>query len=78
MVLSMYVPEPVASDSAARHWNNNLRLAVATVEGEDLALGERIQRGYDSGTLRDLIYGRNEPALAHFHASLESAMGIER
>lgn len=78
MVLSMYVPEPVATDSAARHWNNNLRLAVATVEGEDLALGERIQAGYDSGVLRDVTYGRNEPALAHFHASLETAMGIER
>ncbi|MEM1229070.1 MAG: aromatic ring-hydroxylating dioxygenase subunit alpha [Pseudomonadota bacterium] len=78
MVLSMYVPEPVTSDSAQRHWDRNLELAIATVEGEDLALGERIQRGYDSGVVTPAVYGRNEPALIHFHSSVECALGIER
>ena len=49
MVLSMYTPEPVTGDSAQRHWDNNLQLALATVEAEDLKLGKKIQRGYQSG-----------------------------
>lgn len=76
MVLSMYTPEPVSGDSAQRHWENNLRLALATVEAEDLPLGEKIQRGYRRGVPKEVTYGRNEPALAHFHRSLEQAMGL--
>ena len=78
MVLSMYTPEPVTGDSAQRHWENNLRLALATVEAEDLMLGEKIQRGYQSGAQSFVTYGRNEPALTHFHASLEQAMDVKR
>lgn len=76
MVLSMYTPEPVTGDSAQRHWENNLRLALDTVEAEDLPLGEKIQRGYRRGVPKEVTYGRNEPALAHFHRSLEQAMGL--
>ncbi|MFK7914751.1 MAG: aromatic ring-hydroxylating dioxygenase subunit alpha [Pseudomonadales bacterium] len=78
MVLSMYTPEAVTTDSARGHWQKNLDLAIATVEGEDLALGEQIQAGYRSGVQPTVIYGRNEPALAHFHASLEQALKITR
>jgi phenylpropionate dioxygenase-like ring-hydroxylating dioxygenase large terminal subunit len=78
MVLSMYCPEPVTTESAQRHWDNNLRLALDTVEAEDVPLGEGMQRGYHSGAQQFVTYGRNEPALSHFHASLEKAMGIER
>ena len=77
MVLSMYTPEPVTSESAQRHWENNLRLALDTVEAEDLMLGEKIQRGYQSGAQAFVTYGRNEPALAHFHASLDKALSVK-
>ena len=77
MVLSMYTPEAVTGDSAQRHWENNLRLALDTVEAEDLMLGEKIQRGYQSGAQEFVTYGRNEPALAHFHASLNKALSLE-
>lgn len=76
MVLSMYTPEPVSGDSAQRHWENNLRLALDTVEAEDLPLGEKMQRGYRRGVPKEVTYGRNEPALTHFHRSLEQAMGL--
>jgi len=77
MVLSMYTPEPVTSESAQRHWENNLRLALDTVEAEDLMLGEKMQRGYQSGAQAFVTYGRNEPALAHFHASLDKALSVK-
>lgn len=78
MVLSLYTPEPVIGDGARRHWDNNLQLALATVEAEDLPLGEKIQRGYRRGVPEFVTYGRNEPALTHFHASLEQAMGLAK
>jgi phenylpropionate dioxygenase-like ring-hydroxylating dioxygenase large terminal subunit len=77
MVLSMYTPELVTSDSAQRHWEKNLRLALDTVETEDLMLGEKIQRGYQSGAQAFVTYGRNEVALAHFHASLDKALAVD-
>jgi hypothetical protein len=73
----MYTPEPVTSESAQRHWENNLRLALDTVEAEDLMLGEKIQRGYQSRAQAFVTYGRNEPALAHFHASLDKALSVK-
>lgn len=76
MALSMYTPQPVTSDSAQRHWENNLRLALDTVEAEDVMLGEKIQRGYQSGAQAFVTYGRNEPALTHFHTSLNKVLGV--
>ncbi len=40
------------------------------VEGEGFPLAEGIQRGYLSGAQPAVTYGRNEPALAHFHCSV--------
>jgi hypothetical protein len=43
---------------------------------EDFALGERMQRGFMSGLQDEVIYGRNEPALIHFHQRLQAALGV--
>jgi len=76
--LSLYVPEPVTSDSARRYWQANMDLALDTVDREDFRLSERIQRGYGSGAQSHLTYGRNEPALIHFHRSIRQALGLDR
>ena len=34
---------------------------------EDFPLGERMQIGFESGATEEVIYGRNEPSLVHFH-----------
>jgi hypothetical protein len=36
---------------------------------EDFPLGERMQIGFESGATEEVIYGRNEPSLVHFHTS---------
>jgi phenylpropionate dioxygenase-like ring-hydroxylating dioxygenase large terminal subunit len=74
--LSLYVPEPVISDRARRYWAANLQLALDAVDGEDFPLGESIQRGFYSGAHTHVTYGRNEPALIHFHRSLRQALGL--
>lgn len=72
---ALYTPEPPATDKARRHWQKNYDLAIRTVLHEDFALGERMQRGFMSGLQSEVLYGRNEPALSHFHQRLAAALG---
>jgi len=74
MYVSLYIPEPVAGDSARRHWDNNFNLLMATVENEDFPLCEGMQRGFLSGAQEAIVFGRNEPALQHFHQSVRAAL----
>jgi len=72
--VSLYTPEPALTDSARRHWNNNFDLTMATVEKQDFPVSDGIQRGFYSGAQDDIVFGRNEPALQHFHQALKSAL----
>ena len=74
MYASLYTPEPALTDSARRHWDRNMELLMATVEKEDFPLSEGMQRGFYSGAQRDVIFGRNEPSLQHFHKSVKAAL----
>jgi len=71
---AFYVPEPPATDKARAYWQKNYDLAIKTVLEEDFALGERMQRGFMSGLQAEVVYGRNEPALIHFHQRLRAAL----
>jgi len=73
-LLSLYTPEPAVTESARRHWNKNMDLVVHVVEKEDFPLGEGIQRGFYSGAQQDILFGRNEPGLIHFHRSVSAAI----
>ena len=75
VTLSLFAPEDVTSDAARRHWQANFDLALQTVDTEDFRLGEGIQNGFRSGAQTHVTYGRNEPALIHFHRSLNTALG---
>jgi phenylpropionate dioxygenase-like ring-hydroxylating dioxygenase large terminal subunit len=78
MYVSLYIPEPVASDSAKRHWDNNFNLLMATVESQDFPTCEGMQRGFPSGAQDWIVFGRNEPALQHFHRSVAAALAEPR
>ena len=73
---AFYTPEPATTDKARAYWKKNYDLAIKTVLDEDFALGERMQRGFMSGLQAEVIYGRNEPALIHFHQRLQAALGV--
>ena len=73
---ALYSPEPATTDKARAYWKKNYDLAIKTVLDEDFALGERMQRGFMSGVQGEVIYGRNEPALIHFHQRLQAALGV--
>jgi phenylpropionate dioxygenase-like ring-hydroxylating dioxygenase large terminal subunit len=74
MYASLYTPEPALTDSARRHWDRNMELLMATVEKEDFPLSEGMQRGFYSGAQQEVIFGRNEPSLQHFHKSIKAAL----
>ncbi len=74
MYISLYTPEPAVTDSAKRHWNNNFDLLMATVESQDFPVSEGIQRGFYSGAQEEIVFGRNEPALQHYHRAVKTAL----
>ena len=53
----------------------NLEVFKSTIEEEDYVMGEMQQRAAEDGTLDEIIFGRNEPALHHFHTSFNEALG---
>jgi phenylpropionate dioxygenase-like ring-hydroxylating dioxygenase large terminal subunit len=71
---ALYTPEPPATEKARGYWRKNYDLAIRTVKEEDFALGEKMQRGFMSGMQKEVVYGRNEPALIHFHQRLRAAL----
>jgi phenylpropionate dioxygenase-like ring-hydroxylating dioxygenase large terminal subunit len=48
----------------------------STIEQEDYVMGERIQQSAESGALDTVVFGRNEPALHHYHNSYRDALGL--
>lgn len=75
---ALYAPEPPATDKARAYWQKNYDLAVRTVKDEDFTLGEKMQRAFMSGLQAEVVYGRNEPALIHFHERLRAALAMQR
>jgi len=74
MYVSLYTPEPANTESARRHWDRNMDLLMATVEKEDFPLAEGVQRGFYSSAQDEILFGRNEPCLQHFHKSVKEAL----
>jgi phenylpropionate dioxygenase-like ring-hydroxylating dioxygenase large terminal subunit len=74
--VEMTIYKPAASDRPDAYWEKNRDIAIRTVMEEDFPLGERMQIGFESGGTEEVIYGRNEPSLVHFHTSIRNALGV--
>ena len=77
MESSLYVPKPVTSDEERRHWNANMDLLMKIVATEDFPAGRSMQIGFGSKAQTHTVYGRNEPAMIHYHRSLRKALGLD-
>jgi len=53
-----------------------LQLVLDVVTGEDFPTGRTIQPGLTSGAQARTVFGRNEPAMIHYHRSLRAALGL--
>lgn len=79
MHVSLYTPEPAVTDSAKRYWDKNMDLLLATVQNEDFPLATNAQKDFHCGAQETITFGRNEPALTHFHTCIREALrGAEK
>jgi phenylpropionate dioxygenase-like ring-hydroxylating dioxygenase large terminal subunit len=74
--IEMTIYRPAVTTRPDSYWEKNREIAIRTVMEEDFPLGERMQIGFESGATQDVIYGRNEPSLVHFHTSIRNALGV--
>lgn len=74
MYLDFYAPNPIDTDSARGYWARNMDLTIRTVCEEDFPASEGMQFSFNSGARREVVYGRNEPALAHYQRSIREAL----
>mgnify|MGYP001417889479 CR=1 FL=1 len=74
MYLDFLIPEAADTDKAKLHWDRNMELTIRTVDEEEFPVGEGIQSGFASQAQQQLVFGRNEPALAHFQRSINEAV----
>jgi phenylpropionate dioxygenase-like ring-hydroxylating dioxygenase large terminal subunit len=75
MDLALYVPKAPTTDEERTHWDRNMQLVLDVVTGEDFPAGRTIQIGLASGAQTHLVYGRNEPAMIHYHQSMRAVLG---
>lgn len=54
---------------------NSLEVFNSTIEKEDYYMGEMQQIAAQNGQLKEIMFGRNEPALHHFHNNYREALG---
>jgi phenylpropionate dioxygenase-like ring-hydroxylating dioxygenase large terminal subunit len=54
-----------------------LRFFGEVVRDEDYRVAETCQRGAEAGLQESVLFGRNEPALHHYHNTYREALGME-
>ena len=67
-VLARHMPETDEERATAERFS---AMALEAVRDEDYWVGFQIQQALKSGATPDLLFGRNEPTLQHFHRSVE-------
>jgi phenylpropionate dioxygenase-like ring-hydroxylating dioxygenase large terminal subunit len=76
MELALYVPKAPSTQEERTHWDKNMQLVLDVVTGEDFPTGRSIQIGLTSGAQTHTVFGRNEPAMIHYHRSMQSALAL--
>ncbi|PKA68246.1 phenylpropionate dioxygenase-like ring-hydroxylating dioxygenase large terminal subunit [Pseudomonas baetica] len=76
--VSLYTPHKAVTAREREIWDKNMKLLLETVDGEDFEVSAKIQQGIASGAQTHLTYGRNEPALQHFHRMIQQALAAYR
>jgi nitrite reductase/ring-hydroxylating ferredoxin subunit len=72
--VDLYTPKEVTSDEAQSLYDYNLDFLLKVTESEDFVVSEEAYRALQSGAVDEIIFGRNEPALHHFHQQIQKAI----
>ncbi len=71
---SVFGPGPELTDKARRYFTKNLDVLLGVTNTEDFPAQEGVQRNLASGALPEVIYGKMEPALAHYHTAINKLL----
>ena len=71
---TIFAPSPPETDKALRYWMRNLEVLCDVAFNEDFPVQLQIQNNLRSGAIDEVVYGRLEPALVHYHSSVNRAV----
>ena len=71
--LSLYWPTPI-DDAARKKCQFNLDVLWQVTNDEDFPQSIAIHRNLASGAIPELVFGRNEPSLIHYHRQIAAAI----
>lgn len=74
VALRFYIPRAQAIEERRPFWDRMLDYTTRIVMEEDFPQQERIYQGLASGSHPGPVFGRNEPALIHFHRCIDEAL----
>ena len=63
-------------DDVALSLEATMEIFDSTIEKEDYLMGETTQKSAESGLIDHVMFGRNEPALHHYHNTYRAALGM--
>lgn len=72
--VSLLAPSAELAELRREHWDKNWAVLMDTVEREDFRVARHMQTGFAAGVQDRVVFGRNEPALQHFHTQLRAAL----
>ena len=74
VVTSVYGPGRDIADKARAYYVKNLDILLNVTGTEDFPAQEKVQRNMLSGALPDVVYGKMEPALVHYHTAINKLL----
>lgn len=72
VVTSIFAPDKLAAEQMSGHWRRNFEILLKVAFEEDFPVQKDIQDNLRSGAVRDVHYGRLEPALIHCHGVINA------
>jgi phenylpropionate dioxygenase-like ring-hydroxylating dioxygenase large terminal subunit len=76
LTTSLYAPTEPHSERSRNYFVKNLDLLLQVTGTEDFPMMEEIQRNLASGSLPQVVYGKIEQPLVHFHTEINRALQL--
>jgi len=69
---SVFAPRVPQSEKERAYWVKNLDVLLQVTNSEDFPAMQRIHENLASGAVPEVVYGKMEPALVHFHEQVNA------
>jgi phenylpropionate dioxygenase-like ring-hydroxylating dioxygenase large terminal subunit len=73
LTTSIFAPSVASAETQRERWTQNLDLLLQVTGTEDFPMMMAIQENLDAGAVTELVHGRIEPPLIHFHRVIDEA-----